>query len=249
MMVSARKSNMMVRWNTCKHPRGMWGRIRRKSPIFQVAQRRTHRDDYSSRLPTLSQGQYTVQWYDNRDSSYVQFSTTVKIKNLQITISKTISKTTHDKCLRGGNNGNFSGFGRWDIDVPVDLVYDGIIATGDRRKAVNLRAFNFRCHGVKKCDLGKAMAFWFATGLFMQILSRERPWQWTSENESYPLCSTGKLRLLRWQVPVAMNFIYYWYQSCTCWFLNVNTPNLRTDWSTDSIPFPFISLSSANHWQ
>ena len=58
-----------------------------------------------------------------------------------------------------GNNRNFSGEDRWEIDIPVDLVYDGVVATGDRRKAANLRAFNFRCHGVKKCDLGKAMAF------------------------------------------------------------------------------------------
>ena len=59
-----------------------------------------------------------------------------------------------------GNNRNFSGEDRWEIDIPVDLVDDGVIATGDRRKAVNLRAFNlrFRCHGMKKCYLDKAMA-------------------------------------------------------------------------------------------
>ena len=149
-----------------------------------------------------------------------------------------ISKTTHDKWLRGGNNRNFSGFGKWDIDIPVDLVYDGVIATGDRRKAVSLRAFNlrFRCHGIKKCYLNKAMALRlrFATGVFIQISSREQPWQWTSETRkaSYALCSTGKLRLLRWQVPVAMNSIYYWYQ-CTCWFLNASqplTPQIALNW-------------------
>ena len=36
MIVSTRKGNMMARRNTCKCPREMWGRIRRKSPIPQV---------------------------------------------------------------------------------------------------------------------------------------------------------------------------------------------------------------------
>jgi hypothetical protein len=34
------------------------------------------------------------------------------------------------------------------LDIPIDLVDDGVVATGNRRGAV--RAFNFRCHGTKR---------------------------------------------------------------------------------------------------
>ena len=149
---------MMARWNTCKCSRQTWRHIRRKSPIPQVAHRCPHIEDYPHRSPTLVHGRQSVQWYDNRhgDSWYVQFSTTVEIKNRRNTISySTIYKTTYDLCngVQVCNNRNFSGvviFFKLEIDIPVDPVYDVVVATADRRRAVNLRAFKFRCHGIKK---------------------------------------------------------------------------------------------------
>ena len=79
---------------------------------------------------------------------------------------------THSKCLWIGNNAIFSASEIGvtllnEIDIPIDLVDDGVAATGNRRRTVRA----FRCHGTKqrRVKYSKVMALRSATGLFMQM--------------------------------------------------------------------------------
>ena len=140
---------------------------------------------------------------------------------------------------------------KWEIDIPVDLVDDGVIATGDRRKAVNLRAF--RCHGMKKCYLDKAMALRLRLreGYLYKFRVGNNSDSGPQRQTRKALCSTDKLKLLLASASghelnpllVSMYLLIPERQP------TVNTPNrfeLGINWSTDSILFPFISLSLAN---
>ena len=68
-----------------------------------------------------------------------------------------MSKTTHDMSPGVGNNRYFFGVAKYfEIDIPIDLVDDDVVTTGNRRSAVDRRAFKpeFGCHGIKLCHWG-----------------------------------------------------------------------------------------------